>query len=65
MIALSKGQIFIKAEIILVGYYKEQIASAFGAKLKNSYFTTPGVLSRKKQVIPTVTKALAANGQGA
>ena len=53
------------SEIIVVGYYKEQIASAFGAKLKNSSFTAPGVLSRKKQVIPTLTKALAADGQGA
>ncbi len=53
------------SEIIVVGYYKEQIASAFGAKLKNNSFTAPGVLSRKKQVIPTLTKALAANGQGA
>ncbi|MDO5028887.1 MAG: putative manganese-dependent inorganic diphosphatase [Bacillota bacterium] len=52
------------SEIIVVGDYDQEIAAAFGSQLKNNSFTAPGVLSRKKQVIPNLTKAIAKKKQG-
>ncbi len=46
------------SEIIVVGNDKEKIASAFGSKIKNNTFNAPGVVSRKKQVVPPITAAL-------
>ncbi len=46
------------SEIIVVGPHKELAAQAFGEKLVNNSFYAPGVLSRKKQVVPPVTKYL-------
>jgi manganese-dependent inorganic pyrophosphatase len=46
------------SEIIVVGHHKELAAQAFGKKLVNNSFYAPGVLSRKKQVVPPVTRYL-------
>ncbi len=46
------------SEIIVVGHHKELAAQAFGKKLINNSFYAPGVLSRKKQVVPPVTRYL-------
>jgi len=46
------------SEIIVVGDHKELAAQAFGKKLVNNSFYAPGVLSRKKQVVPPVTRYL-------
>lgn len=42
------------SEMILAGEAKERAAQAFGKTLKNNSFQAPGVLSRKKQVIPLI-----------
>ena len=47
------------SEIIVVGKYANAIANEFGQKLTNSSFIADGVLSRKKQVIPNITNAIA------
>ena len=46
------------SELIVVGEYKDTIAEAFGKKLENSTFIAPGVLSRKKQIVPPITNAV-------
>lgn len=46
------------SEIMAVGEFDNQIASAFGSGLENHSFSAPGILSRKKQVVPLVTKAI-------
>lgn len=46
------------SEIIVVGEFDEIIAEGFGEKLKDQSFSAEGILSRKKQVIPTITKAI-------
>ena len=46
------------SEMIVVGQNRGLIAGAFGKELSNSSFYVPGVLSRKKQVIPLVTNAV-------
>ncbi|HZK37262.1 MAG TPA: putative manganese-dependent inorganic diphosphatase [Clostridia bacterium] len=46
------------SEMVIVGQNKELIAGAFEKELSNSSFYVPGVLSRKKQVIPLVTNAI-------
>lgn len=46
------------SEIIVVGPRKELVAQAFGETLKNNSFYAPGVLSRKKQVVPPITNFL-------
>ncbi len=42
------------SEIVVVGTHKELVAQAFGQKLVNNSFYAPGVLSRKKQVVPPI-----------
>ncbi len=46
------------SEIIVVGDHKALVAEAFGKTLKNNSFNAPGVLSRKKQVVPPLTNML-------
>lgn len=46
------------SEIMTVGEYDEHIARAFGMELDNHSFSAKGVLSRKKQVVPTITQAI-------
>lgn len=46
------------SEMLVVGEYKEQIANGFGAVLVDNSFSAPGVLSRKKQVIPSITQSI-------
>lgn len=47
------------SEMVVVGENKELIANAFGKKLVNNSFYAPGVLSRKKQVVPPITSVIA------
>lgn len=47
------------SEILIVGKYGEEIAKEFGQKLVDNSFIAKGVLSRKKQVIPNVSAAIA------
>lgn len=46
------------SEIVIVGHNKELVAKAFGETLVDSSFYAPGVLSRKKQVVPPITNTL-------
>lgn len=46
------------SEIVVVGHKKELVAQAFGKALINNSFYAPGVLSRKKQVVPPITNFL-------
>lgn len=46
------------SEIVIVGHNKELVAKAFGETLVNNSFYAPGVLSRKKQVVPPITNVL-------
>ncbi|TJX14521.1 putative manganese-dependent inorganic diphosphatase [Tissierella creatinini] len=46
------------SEIIVVGEHKALVAKAFGETLQNNSFNAPGVLSRKKQVVPPLTNML-------
>ena len=46
------------SEMIVVGPNKESAAQAFNTTLKGNSFYAPGVLSRKKQVIPPITNIL-------
>lgn len=46
------------SEILVSGKYAQEIASAFGGEIVNNSFIAPGVLSRKKQVVPKVTQAI-------
>jgi manganese-dependent inorganic pyrophosphatase len=43
------------SEMIMAGKNKERAAQAFGKNLENGSFLAPGVLSRKKQVIPIIS----------
>ena len=47
------------SQILVVGDGADRIARGFGAEIKNGSFDAPGVLSRKKQVVPVVGEALA------
>lgn len=47
-----------KSEILVAGEYANEIADAFDGEVKENSFIAPGVLSRKKQVIPKITQAL-------
>ncbi|MDD4725505.1 MAG: putative manganese-dependent inorganic diphosphatase [Tissierellia bacterium] len=47
------------SEMIVVGDYKDIVADAFDSRLVNNSFYAPGVLSRKKQVVPPLAEALA------
>lgn len=46
------------SEMIVVGQNKELIAGTFEKELLNNSFYVPGVLSRKKQVVPLITNAI-------
>lgn len=46
------------SRMIVLGDYSSQIARAFGQDLVGDTFLAPGVLSRKKQVVPVVTDAV-------
>ncbi len=46
------------SEMVVVGHNKELVAKAFGKNLVNNSFYAPGVLSRKKQVVPPITNTL-------
>lgn len=46
------------SEMIVVGEEKDYTAKAFDEKLVNNSFYAPGVLSRKKQVVPPITNIL-------
>mgnify|MGYP000877344262 CR=1 FL=1 len=46
------------SELIVVGHNKELVARAFGKEFENNSFYVPGVLSRKKQVLPPITNEL-------
>lgn len=57
--ALMLTDIFNESsEMIMAGKNKERAAQAFGKTLKNGSFDAPGVLSRKKQVIPIISNIL-------
>lgn len=51
------------SEIVVVGEENELIAAAFGKDMKNNSFHVPGVVSRKKQVVPPITNAIVSRGQ--
>lgn len=46
------------SELLVVGDYIEDMERVFGNKIENGTITAPGVLSRKKQVIPKMTEAI-------
>ena len=46
------------SKFIVVGADTESKARSFDAELVDSTFLAPGVLSRKKQVVPKITQAL-------
>lgn len=46
------------SEMVVAGHNKELIAKAFGKTLINNSFYAPGILSRKKQVVPPITNVL-------
>ena len=46
------------SELLVVGDYIEDFERVFGNKIENGTITAPGVLSRKKQVIPKMTEAI-------
>jgi len=59
MIALILTDIYKEgSEIIAVGKHKELINKAFNVELVNNSVYIPGILSRKKQVIPPLTAAI-------
>lgn len=46
------------SELLVVGKHIPEIEEAFGNKVENGTITAPGILSRKKQVIPKITEAI-------
>ncbi|MFO7152355.1 MAG: putative manganese-dependent inorganic diphosphatase [Bacillota bacterium] len=46
------------SEFLFVGNHRELIRMAFGADVKGNSFMLPGVVSRKKQVIPKIISAI-------
>ncbi|WP_435373927.1 manganese-dependent inorganic pyrophosphatase [Staphylococcus nepalensis] len=46
------------SKILVVGAEKDKVGSAFNVQLKNNTAFLPGVVSRKKQVVPQITEAL-------
>lgn len=48
------------SEMLAAGEKKELVTQAFNVQLKNNSVYVPGVLSRKKQVIPPLTSAITA-----
>lgn len=51
------------SEMVVIGQNKEYVAKAFGKELENNSFYAPGVLSRKKQVVPPITNMLSNMGE--
>ena len=49
------------SELLVVGKHISDIENEFGHKVKNGTISAPGVLSRKKQVIPRLTNAILNN----
>ena len=47
------------SELIAIGDYKDVVSRAFGVTLDGNSAYAPGILSRKKQVIPPLTAAMA------
>lgn len=45
--------------ILAIGTLQDKVEEAFGVTLKNNYAHVPGVVSRKKQVVPPLTAAIA------
>ena len=43
---------------VAVGQVKEAAAKAFGAEIVNGRISLPGVVSRKKQIVPVLTEGL-------
>jgi len=59
MFILMLTDIFNEAsEMVVEGQHKDLVAKAFGKALINGSFYAPGVLSRKKQVVPPITNML-------
>ena len=51
--------IFDESSIVFVcGEYGVEIAGEFGEKIEENEFFAPGLLSRKKQMVPKVTDAI-------
>ena len=46
------------SKILVVGAEKDKVGNAFNVKLDNNTAFLPGVVSRKKQVVPQITEAL-------
>lgn len=46
------------SKILVVGAEKDKVGSAFNVQLENNTAFLPGVVSRKKQVVPQITEAL-------
>lgn len=46
------------SKILVVGAEKDAVAAAFDTKLENNTAFLPGVVSRKKQIVPPITTAL-------
>lgn len=46
------------SKIMVLGEYSQAIAKGFGQSLEDNSFLAPGVLSRKKQVVPVVNQVL-------
>ena len=44
-------------QLLVVGANTDKVEAAFGKKLENKRMDLPGVVSRKKQVVPPLTKA--------
>lgn len=49
------------SEMMVAGPNKELIAKAFGAEIIDNTFYAPGVLSRKKQIVPPITNIITNN----
>lgn len=47
------------SELIAVGHYKDVVSKAFGVTLEGNSAYAPGVMSRKKQIIPPLTSVMA------
>ena len=47
-----------RSEIIVSGKHSKAIADAFDGEVTDHSFIAPGVLSRKKQVVPRITQAI-------
>ena len=47
-----------ESEMIVVGEYKDIIGKALGEATGKGSYCAPGILSRKKQVVPAITTAI-------